>query len=141
MTRPADITPDGCYRTVGGIMLHKEGCDCPDLEQYDAPVPNRFDYESIAQDYLMRLADERGVQPDWYHMYKLWEEAGEVPRAYLKWQGLHRTGRTTEDKFAEELADVVISAFAVAHINAIDLDAAVQRKHTVLMTRAMKEGQ
>jgi NTP pyrophosphatase (non-canonical NTP hydrolase) len=74
-------------------------------------------------------------------MYKLWEEAGEVPREYLRYQGLHRTGRTTEDKFAEELADVVICVFAVAHIFGIDLDAAVQRKHTILMTRAMKEGQ
>jgi NTP pyrophosphatase (non-canonical NTP hydrolase) len=100
---------------------------------------NRFDYEDIAMDYLRRLTDELGVMPDWYHMFKLWEEAGEVPREFLKWQGLHRTGRTTEDKFAEELADVVICAFAVAHVYAIDLDTAIQRKHTVLMTRAMKE--
>jgi NTP pyrophosphatase (non-canonical NTP hydrolase) len=136
-----DISPDGCYKPPMGILIHQPGCHCPDDPDGTAPVPNRFDYEDIAQDYLMRLTSELGVQPDWYHMYKLWEEAGEVPREYLRYQGLHRTGRTTEDKFAEELADVVICVFAVAHIFGIDLDAAVQRKHTILMTRAMKEGQ
>jgi NTP pyrophosphatase (non-canonical NTP hydrolase) len=79
--------------------------------------------------------------PDWYHMFKLWEEAGEVPREYLIWQGLHRHGRTADNKFAEELADVVITTFAISHTFGIDLDEAIQSKHTVLMTRAMRDNE
>jgi NTP pyrophosphatase (non-canonical NTP hydrolase) len=100
---------------------------------------NRFTYEEIAADYLRRLEQERGHMPDWYHLFKLWEEAGEVPREYLIWQGLHRHGRNEGNKTPKELADVVITAFAVAHIFGWNLDDEIQDKHTVLMTRAMKE--
>ena len=100
---------------------------------------NSFPYPEIAQDYLIRKNAELGVQPDWYYMFKLWEESGEVPREYLRWQGLHRSGRTAQDNFAKELGDVVIIAFAVAHLYAIDLDAVIQRKHTVLMRRERAE--
>jgi NTP pyrophosphatase (non-canonical NTP hydrolase) len=129
-----------CYMTPVDIMIHVPGCNCPD----DIPGiarPNRFPYEEIAEDYLRRLEQERGHMPDWYHMFKLWEESGEVPRQYLIWQGLHRHGRTAESKFAEELADVVITTFAIAHTFGIDLDEAIQSKHTILMTRAMRDDQ
>jgi NTP pyrophosphatase (non-canonical NTP hydrolase) len=126
-----------CYASANGTIVHAPGCTCP--TDGIPGVTNRFSYEEIAADYLRRLEQERGRMPDWYHMFKLWEEAGEVPREYLIWQGLHRHGRTAENKFPVELADVVITTFAIAHIFGIDLDAAIQAKHTVLMTRAMKE--
>jgi NTP pyrophosphatase (non-canonical NTP hydrolase) len=102
-------------------------------------APNKFSYEDIAADYLRRLEQERGRMPDWYHMFKLWEEAGEVPRAYLIGLGLHRHGRNEGDGVPMELADVVITAFAIAEIFGWDLDEYIQKKHTILMTRAMKE--
>jgi NTP pyrophosphatase (non-canonical NTP hydrolase) len=134
-----DVTPDGCYSTPAGIMLHQPGCDCPTIEASTSPIPNKFSYEDIAEDYLRRLEQEKGRMPDWYHMMKLWEEAGEVPREYLIWQGMHRHGRTGDSKFPEELADTVICAFAIAHIFGIDLDGAIQTKHTVLMKRPMSD--
>ena len=102
----------------------------------------RYTYEQIALDYLMRLNAERGPMPDWYHLMKLWEEAGEVPKEYLKWQGLHRHADETEgsgEKVQEELADTVITCFALAHLWGWDLDAAIQKKHAILMRRAMSD--
>jgi NTP pyrophosphatase (non-canonical NTP hydrolase) len=134
------ISPDSpnCYKSEIGIDMHGPDCKCPD-ENLPGVTPNRFTYEAIAEDYLRRLEQEKGRMPDWYHMMKLWEEAGEVPREYLIWLGMHRHGRAGDSKFPEELADTVICAFAIAHIFGIDLDEAIQSKHTVLMTRAMSD--
>jgi hypothetical protein len=40
---------------------------------------------------------------------------------------------------AEELADTVISAYAMALLLGVDLDAAIEAKHEVLMTRPVIE--
>ena len=98
-----------------------------------------FTNAEVAQDYLKRLERERGEMPFWYHFFKFNEEAGEIHREFLRWQGLHRSGRVGQDKFAEELADAVITLYAIADMYTIDLDAQIQKKHTVLMTRSMKE--
>lgn len=98
-----------------------------------------YSNNEVAADYLARLLRERGELPDWYHPGKVVEEAGEAWREYIRLAGLHRRVGTMS-AYMEELADTVISAYAAARAEGQDLDAAIQRKHTTLMTRAMKEG-
>jgi len=92
------------------------------------------DPEAAALNWLRRLAEEGAVQPEWWHVLKLPEEAGEAVRAWLRAEGRARSPGT-EGELAEELADVVITAHAVALLRGIDLTRAIGAKHAVLMTR------
>jgi hypothetical protein len=97
-----------------------------------------FSNVQIAKDWIRRLADERSDLPEWWFAGKVQEEAGESWRAYIRLVGFHRHVGTTA-QYAEELADTVISAYAAAIKRGIDLDGAIQRKHTILMSREMRE--
>jgi NTP pyrophosphatase (non-canonical NTP hydrolase) len=75
--------------------------------------------------------------PDRYVM-GVAEEAGEFVGAYLRWAGQsRRTG--TREEMAEELADVVVTAFAAAQVIGIDLHAAAVAKARKMLTRGFKE--
>lgn len=108
-----------------------------DVEPEQGPFTNK----QIAANYLQRLEEERGTvsepMPDWYHAGKVIEEAGEAWREYVRLSGWHRHMPETQDAYAEELADTVISAYAAAQVRGIDLDDTIQRKHTVLMSHSM----
>jgi len=92
------------------------------------------DPEAAALNWLRRLADQGAAVPEWWHVLKLAEEAGEAVRAWGRVAGRARTAGTDEE-LAAELADVVITAWVVAHLRELDLTAAIGRKHAVLMTR------
>jgi NTP pyrophosphatase (non-canonical NTP hydrolase) len=98
-----------------------------------------FSKSEVAMDYLARLAIER---PECYgnpayFPAKLAEETGEAVREGNKRIGFSRH-LPDQDKEAEELADVIISAYAQAIMAGINLDSAIQAKHTVLMSRDWK---
>jgi NTP pyrophosphatase (non-canonical NTP hydrolase) len=99
------------------------------------PLPN----EQVARAYLARLEHAReGLPPVWHFVLKLGEEAEEAMRAWHRSTGLCRE-LDHLGHVAEELADTVISAYALAAILGLDLDAAIQAKHHVLMTRDLRE--
>src|SRR5262249_39141729 len=94
---------------------------------------------AVAADYLSRL--RRAGQLKWAtaqgRINKFSEEAGEVVKV---WNRLHGFARSTDtpEHLAEELADTVICAYALALVEGIDLDEAIQKKHTVLMRREIR---
>jgi NTP pyrophosphatase (non-canonical NTP hydrolase) len=66
------------------------------------------------------------------------EEAGEFVGAYRRWAGeARRTG--TYDEMAQELADVVITAFVTAVELGIELDVEITKKLDVLSTRDWRD--
>lgn len=71
---------------------------------------------------------------------KLTEETGEAFGSYLRMNGFARR-RGTYAEHQEEVADVVITAFVVAAAEGFDLDAAIERKLAVVMTRGWKDGE
>jgi NTP pyrophosphatase (non-canonical NTP hydrolase) len=86
--------------------------------------------------YLAREAAARGgeLPPLWHFAMKLTEEAQEAADAWHRTTGWCRRTDTL-DHVSEELADTVISAYAMALLLGVDLDAAIGAKHEVLMTR------
>jgi NTP pyrophosphatase (non-canonical NTP hydrolase) len=92
------------------------------------------DPETVALNWLARLTAEGTALPEWWHVLKLAEEAGEVCRAWLAVDGRARV-RGSREELGEELADVVITAWVVALLRGIDLAAAIGDKHAELMTR------
>lgn len=66
------------------------------------------------------------------------EEAGEFAGAYRRYHGLARRSGTFED-MAEELADVVITAFVTAVVLRIDLDHHIERKLRTITTRGWRD--
>jgi len=93
---------------------------------------------AVAERWLARLAAERPGLPEWWHAGKVIEEAGEAWRAYLRLTGLARQ-RGSAEELAEELADTVISAYGLALVLGLDLDAAVADKAAELLTRKLGE--
>lgn len=66
-------------------------------------------------------------QPNWRFFTGVAEEAGEAIGAYNRYTGRsRRTG--TKEELAEELADVVITAYMAAAVTDIDLDTAIADK-------------
>ncbi len=65
------------------------------------------------------------------------EEAGEFVGAYRRWKGMARRSGPFADVEAE-LADVVISAYAVADSLDMDLDAAINEKLEIIFSRGWK---
>jgi hypothetical protein len=94
------------------------------------------DPDEVALDWLARLAREGRPLPDWWHVLKLAEEAGEAARAFLRTTGLSRQQHPAPPaELAGELADVVITAYTVAQVLGLDLPGAVAVKHGELLTR------
>jgi NTP pyrophosphatase (non-canonical NTP hydrolase) len=95
--------------------------------------------DQVARAYLARLEHARdGLPPIWHFVLKVGEEASEAMTAWHRSTGLCR-GRDNLGHVAEELADTVISAYALAQMLGLDLDGAIQAKHHVLMTRDLRE--
>lgn len=92
------------------------------------------DPQTAAHNWLARLTAEGGTMPEWWHVLKLAEEAGEAVRSWLRLRGLARE-HAEPAELAGELADVVITAFVVAELRGLDLPQAIGVKHAVLMTR------
>jgi NTP pyrophosphatase (non-canonical NTP hydrolase) len=92
------------------------------------------DPQTVAHNWLARLTAEGATMPEWWHVLKLAEETGEAVRAWLRVRGLARE-HAEPAELAGELADVVITAYAVAELRGLDLPQAIGVKHAVLMTR------
>jgi NTP pyrophosphatase (non-canonical NTP hydrolase) len=91
-----------------------------------------------ARAFLGRLAAEDRELPPWFHPAKLGEEAGE---AWSAWAALHGWSRHPPEpgELDDELADVVITAYIVAAVEGIDLEAAIQAKGAELLARELGE--
>lgn len=76
-------------------------------------------------------------QPD-RQALALAEEVGEFIGAYRRWRGMARRTDTVEHVI-EELADVVITAFVAAAEYGWDLDAAIDNKLEIILTRGWRE--
>ncbi|MEM1080253.1 MAG: MazG nucleotide pyrophosphohydrolase domain-containing protein [Pseudomonadota bacterium] len=84
--------------------------------------------ESVSRRYAKRFGIERDAA--WY-LAKLTEEMGELQAAYLDHHGQSR--RTLEPTLSQarlddELADLLMTTLLFARWQAIDIDAAVERK-------------
>lgn len=137
-------------RTISTSHAHEQGQSCNEectligntgggMDVWH-PMGMQFSNRQVSLDYLTRLSEER---PDQYgnphfSSAKLAEEAGEAVKEANKRLGFSRHPYD-RDKEAEELADVVICAYSQALMAGIDLDAAIQQKHTVLMNRSWKQ--
>lgn len=66
------------------------------------------------------------------------EETGEFVGAMRRWWGLARR-RGTEEDAQSELADVIISAYAMADVMGWDVDTIVAKKLEKILTRGWKE--
>jgi NTP pyrophosphatase (non-canonical NTP hydrolase) len=72
------------------------------------------------------------------NVVKLAEEAGEVAGAYLRCTGqARRRGTTTE--LHEEVADVILTAFSLAHALDMDINAVITAKLDKIHTRGWRE--
>lgn len=76
--------------------------------------------------------------PAHIQVMKLGGEVGEFQEAYIRWIGAHRRPGTKE-AVAEELADVVITAYVAARYLTIDLDEAISDKLDIVFTRGWCE--
>jgi NTP pyrophosphatase (non-canonical NTP hydrolase) len=70
---------------------------------------------------------------------KLAEEAGEAAGALNRYLGLARRSGTLEEA-EDELADVVITAYLMAHYLGSDLDTAIIRKAEKIFSRGWRDG-
>lgn len=72
------------------------------------------------------------------NVIKLGEEAGEVAGAYLRSTGQARRRGTTAE-LHEEVADVILTAFALAHALDMDINAVLAAKLHTIHTRGWRE--
>jgi NTP pyrophosphatase (non-canonical NTP hydrolase) len=82
-----------------------------------------IDYKKIAD----RVREKRGTEATAWQAVTLAEEMGEALQEFRRWQGQARSPGT-KNKFAEELADVIITAYVFADLTDVDLDDAVYSK-------------
>jgi NTP pyrophosphatase (non-canonical NTP hydrolase) len=68
------------------------------------------------------------------------EEVGEFVGAYRRWSGQARR-RGTEAEARNELADIIISAYAMADVMGWDVDQLVETKVRKIMYRGWKEAE
>lgn len=66
------------------------------------------------------------------------EEAGEFVGAMRRWQGMARRSGT-EEEAQNELADVIVSAFAMADVMGWDIDSVIRHKLEHIMTRGWSD--
>ncbi len=100
--------------------------------------------ETNAEEIAVRIVGMlEDAFPDWgvgrfrtEALMKLGEEAGEAQGAGLRYLGMTRRAGTREE-LAEELADVVITAYRAAHVFGIDLDAAIESKAEKVFARGV----
>ncbi len=85
--------------------------------------------EQVSDIYAQRCNIRR--DPDWYAL-KLQEEAGELVAEYLRGTGRGRVGDrdelTIREALEDEAADLMAQLLLFCRANAIDLEAALQRK-------------
>lgn len=79
-----------------------------------------------------------GHNPADIQMLCLTEEAGECAGAYRRWIGGARRSGSRRD-FEEELADVVIVAYVLAHYTGTDLPSAIYQKLQKIYSRGWQE--
>jgi NTP pyrophosphatase (non-canonical NTP hydrolase) len=94
------------------------------------------DVEKVSVRYAERLGIERD---DTWFLLKLQEEVGELTQAFLMRTGRARTkGRTPEELdagFRAELADVLCHVVLLARHHGVDLEAEIERKWLVRLSR------
>lgn len=98
-------------------------------------------YETMGATIMRNLRHHFPVSTE-QHMQRqaiaLGEEVGEFLGAYRRWSGqARRQGDMTE--VGLELADVVITAFVMAHVLGIDLNSFVQAKYETILTRGWRD--
>jgi NTP pyrophosphatase (non-canonical NTP hydrolase) len=100
-----------------------------------------FSNREVAEEYIecLRLQGPIRYSNPYFWSAKLAEEVGEAVKEANRRLGFSRAGYDPEHE-AEELADVVISAYAQSIRAGIDLDKAIQRKHAYYTTRNLKGG-
>jgi NTP pyrophosphatase (non-canonical NTP hydrolase) len=90
---------------------------------------------------IARKLQAAGFNPDTAQtrqVLALAEEAGEFVGAYRRWAGeARRTG--TFEEMADELADVVITAFVAAAVLRVDMEVVITKKWTVLHERRWRD--
>jgi NTP pyrophosphatase (non-canonical NTP hydrolase) len=74
-----------------------------------------------------KVREKRGDQAALWQAITLAEENGEALQEFRRWQGQART-LGTKEKFSEELADVIITAYVFAELTGVDLDNEVSDK-------------
>lgn len=79
-------------------------------------------------------ADERTLPPVWAQVLCLVEEAGEFASAYRRSTGWARRDGDMRE-VAQELADVVITAYVAAERLGINLDREITIKRGIIMSR------
>lgn len=78
------------------------------------------------------------ISGDTRQVFALAEEVGEFVGAYRRVVGMARRTGSWED-VESELADVIITAYVTAAQLNIDIDAAIERKLSVIFTRGWKD--
>lgn len=93
----------------------------------------------FAREFLAAAYGPRNPMPPvWAQVLNVVGEAGEFGEAYRRYSG-HARRHGSLKETAEELADVVISAYVAAERLGIGLDAHIADKQRVVMTRGFKE--
>jgi NTP pyrophosphatase (non-canonical NTP hydrolase) len=88
---------------------------------------------------IMQMCRENGAGgTEQSQIMGLAEEVGEFVGAVRRWRGMARR-RGTEAEARSELADVIISAYAMADVMGWDVDEIVSAKLDKILTRGWKE--
>jgi NTP pyrophosphatase (non-canonical NTP hydrolase) len=87
---------------------------------------------------MQRCRENRAGGTEQAQVMALAEEVGEFVGAMRRWKGLARR-RGTEAEAKAELADVIISAYAMAEVMGWDVDEITQAKLDKILSRGWKE--
>lgn len=129
-------------RTAGDALPHPGWLGfCPEcLHDFVFAPVDRTDLAGNAA-VMAECLRRNGFDPDHAverNVIKLQEEAGEVAGAYLRATGqARRTG--TPEELHEEVADVILTAFSLAHALGIDINAVITAKLHKIHTRGWRE--
>jgi NTP pyrophosphatase (non-canonical NTP hydrolase) len=97
-----------------------------------------MDLKEAAYVIMARCRENEAGGTEQAQIMTLAEETGEFVGAMRRWRGMARR-MGTEDEAKAELADVIISAYAMASVMGWDVDALVEGKLDKIMTRGWKE--
>jgi NTP pyrophosphatase (non-canonical NTP hydrolase) len=95
---------------------------------------NDVDFDVIAERVLEREDDDHNAAAAW-QLVCVGEEAGEVQKEGRAHHGHSRHSVDNRDKYAEEMADVVIATAVLAALEGIDLNEAVNVKLAKIQNR------